>query len=79
MLHHFPSKMAIVRAAVVHLHAKRLRAFRKAVQRTPVQVDRVRAYPEENLRGNASREFGCDAIAPARLDPCQRILATHLR
>ena len=41
MLHHFPSKMAIVRAAVVHLHAKRLRAFRKAVQRTPVQGDRV--------------------------------------
>jgi AcrR family transcriptional regulator len=41
MLHHFPSKMDIVRAAVAHLHAKRLRAFRKTVQRTPVQGDRV--------------------------------------
>ena len=28
MLHHFPSKLDIVRAAVDHLHAKRLRAFR---------------------------------------------------
>ena len=33
MLHHFPSKLAIVRAAVEHLHAKRLRAFRKAVSK----------------------------------------------
>lgn len=31
MLHHFPSKQAVVRAAVEYLHAKRLRAFRKAV------------------------------------------------
>src|SRR5579871_6267699 len=31
MLHHFPSKMGIVRAAVDYLHAKRLRAFRKAM------------------------------------------------
>jgi AcrR family transcriptional regulator len=42
MLHHFPSKMAIVRAAVMHLHAKRLRAFRKAVDRTSAQGDRLR-------------------------------------
>jgi AcrR family transcriptional regulator len=31
MLHHFPSKLAVVTAAVEYLHAKRLRAFRKAV------------------------------------------------
>jgi AcrR family transcriptional regulator len=43
MLHHFPSKIDIVRAAVEHLHAKRLRAFRRAVQRTTVDNDRVRA------------------------------------
>ncbi len=43
MLHHFPSKIDIVRAAVDHLHAKRLRAFRRAVQRTSVDSDRVRA------------------------------------
>jgi AcrR family transcriptional regulator len=33
MLHHFPSKLAVVNAAVEYLHAKRLRAFRKAVAR----------------------------------------------
>jgi AcrR family transcriptional regulator len=43
MLHHFPSKMDIVRAAVAHLHARRLRAFRKTVQQTPVHGDRVHA------------------------------------
>lgn len=43
MLHHFPSKIDIVRAAVEHLHAKRLRAFRRAVQRTTVDSDRIRA------------------------------------
>jgi AcrR family transcriptional regulator len=31
MLHHFPSKAEVVKAAVDYLHAKRLRAFRKAV------------------------------------------------
>jgi AcrR family transcriptional regulator len=34
MLHHFPSKIDIVRAAVEHLHSKRLRAFRRAMTRT---------------------------------------------
>jgi AcrR family transcriptional regulator len=33
MLHHFPSKQAVVRVAVEYLHAKRLRAFRKAVSK----------------------------------------------
>ncbi len=42
MLHHFPSKMDIVRAAVEHLHAKRLRAFRKAMSKTPEGGDHVR-------------------------------------
>jgi AcrR family transcriptional regulator len=42
MLHHFPSKIDVVRAAVGHLHAKRLKAFRKALQRLPAGGDRVR-------------------------------------
>lgn len=42
MLHHFPSKMDIVRASVKHLHTKRLRAFRKAMSREPVNGDHVR-------------------------------------
>lgn len=42
MLHHFPSKLAIVRAAVEHLHAKRLRAFRKAVSKPMADGDHVR-------------------------------------
>ena len=33
MLHQFPSKLDIVRAAVEHLHAKRLKAFRKSIDR----------------------------------------------
>jgi AcrR family transcriptional regulator len=42
MLHHFPSKMDIVRAAVDYLHAKRLRAFRKAMAKEPAGGDHVR-------------------------------------
>lgn len=42
MLHHFPSKLDIVRAAVEHLHNKRLRAFRRAMSRAPGEgADRV--------------------------------------
>jgi AcrR family transcriptional regulator len=42
MLHHFPSKLDIVRAAVEYLHAKRLRAFRKAMAKEPSEGDHVR-------------------------------------
>jgi AcrR family transcriptional regulator len=43
MLHHFPSKIDIVRAAVEYLHAKRLRAFRKAMtKQTEKGGDHVR-------------------------------------
>jgi hypothetical protein len=42
MLHHFPSKLDIVRAAVEHLHGKRLRAFRRAMTMSPgAGADRV--------------------------------------
>jgi AcrR family transcriptional regulator len=43
MLHHFPSKAEVVRAAVDHLHAKRLRAFRKAIAAIPPGGDKLRA------------------------------------
>jgi len=36
MLHHFPSKIDIVKAAVEELHAKRLKAFRKSILQAPV-------------------------------------------
>lgn len=42
MLHHFPSKLAVVSAAVEHLHAKRLRAFRKAVSKPMAGRDHLR-------------------------------------
>lgn len=42
MLHHFPSKLAVVSAAVEYLHAKRLRAFRKAVNKPSVNRDHLR-------------------------------------
>lgn len=35
MLHHFPAKIDIVKAAVNELHAKRLKAFRKSVSQAP--------------------------------------------
>jgi len=46
MLHHFPSKLAVVRAAVEYLHAKRLRAFRKAVTKPILDGDHVRQSVE---------------------------------
>jgi len=46
MLHHFPSKIDIVRAAVEHLHAKRLRAFRKSAMRAVQAGDRVQQSVE---------------------------------
>lgn len=42
MLHHFPSKLDVVRAAVEYLHAKRLRAFRTAVSKPSPDGDHVR-------------------------------------
>ena len=41
MLHHFPSKVEIVKAAVEYLHAKRLRAFAKSMAKTPQDGDQV--------------------------------------
>ena len=42
-LHHFPSKLDIIRAAVDYLHERRLRAFRKSVQSIPEDADRIKA------------------------------------
>ena len=42
-LHHFPSKLDIVRAAVDYLHERRLRAFRNSIQTIPEGTDRIRA------------------------------------
>jgi len=42
MLHHFPSKIDVFRGAIEYLHGKRLRAFRRAMARTPPDgADRV--------------------------------------
>jgi AcrR family transcriptional regulator len=41
MLHHFPTRADVVRAAVEHLHAKRLRAFRTAVENLPSGSNRL--------------------------------------
>lgn len=43
MLHHFPSRMDVVRAAVEHLNAKRLQAFRSAVDGLPLGANRAHA------------------------------------
>jgi AcrR family transcriptional regulator len=45
-LHHFPSKMLIIRAAVDYLHQKRLRAFRKSIDNIPTGADRPKLSVE---------------------------------
>ncbi|MDJ0941712.1 MAG: TetR/AcrR family transcriptional regulator [Woeseiaceae bacterium] len=45
-LHHFPSKLDIIRAAVDYLHEKRLRAFRNSVTSIPEGTDRIKAATE---------------------------------
>ncbi len=42
MLHHFPSKIDIIRAVVDYLHKKRLEGFRRAIHEIPEGADRVR-------------------------------------
>ena len=42
MLHHFPSKIDIIRAVVDYLHNKRLQAFRRSIKEMPEGADRVR-------------------------------------
>jgi len=49
MLHHFPTKTDVVRAAVEHLHAKRLKAFRKAIDQLPHDATRARRALEAYL------------------------------
>ncbi len=46
MLHHFPSKMDIVEAAVQYLHDKRLTAFRRSITELPADADRVKLAVE---------------------------------
>jgi AcrR family transcriptional regulator len=41
MLHHFPTRADVVRAAVEHLHTKRLKAFRTAVEGLPSGSNRL--------------------------------------
>ncbi|MEL7022114.1 MAG: TetR/AcrR family transcriptional regulator [Pseudomonadota bacterium] len=50
MLHHFPSKMDIVKAAIEHLHNKRLSAFQRAIVEIPTDADRVRLAVEAYWR-----------------------------
>jgi len=38
-LHHFPSKMDIIRAVVAYLHEKRIQAFRRSIKDIPVDAD----------------------------------------
>jgi AcrR family transcriptional regulator len=45
-LHHFPSKMDIIRAAVDYLHEKRLQAFRRSISQMPQNADIVRLAVE---------------------------------
>jgi len=71
MLHHFPSKVDIVRAAVDYLHAKRLKAFRRAAQRSPSGGDRLRANLEaywQHVRHPMFVAF-FELVVAARTDP----------
>lgn len=71
MLHHFPSRLDVVRAAVQHLHAKRLVAFRAAVDGLPAGANRAHAALRahwEQLRHPLYSVFIELAVA-ARTDP----------
>lgn len=71
MLHHFPTRMDVVRAAVAHLHAKRLKAFRAAVTDLPSAGNRphraLRAHWEQ-LRHPLYAVF-IELYVAARTDP----------
>lgn len=43
MLHHFPTRLDVVRAAIAHLHDRRLKAFRAAVEGLSPGRDRAHA------------------------------------
>jgi AcrR family transcriptional regulator len=71
MLHHFPSKIDIVRAAVEHLHAKRLKAFRKSIDRLARDESRARKSLEaywEHVRHPMYLAF-LELWVAARTDP----------
>jgi AcrR family transcriptional regulator len=71
MLHHFPSKIDIVRAAVDYLHAKRLKAFRKSVHAIPPEADRVHLAVEAYWRQVTHPLFVAffELTVAARTDP----------
>jgi AcrR family transcriptional regulator len=71
MLHHFPAKVDIVRAAVDYLHAKRLKAFRRAAQRSSSGGDRLRANLDaywQHVRHPMFVAF-FELVVAARTDP----------
>jgi AcrR family transcriptional regulator len=71
MLHHFPSRLDLVRAAVEHLHAKRLKAFRAAVNGLPAGENRAHAALRahwEQLRHPLYAVF-IELYVAARTDP----------
>jgi AcrR family transcriptional regulator len=71
MLHHFPSRMDVVRAAVEHLHAKRIKAFRAAVNGLPAGENRAHAALRahwEQLRHPLYAVF-IELYVAARTDP----------
>lgn len=41
MMHHFPNRLEVIRAAITHLHNKRLKAFKRAVTDVPPGTDRL--------------------------------------
>lgn len=71
MLHHFPSKQDIVEAAVHYLHDKRLRAFKKAVQRIPPDIDRINMAVEAYWKQVTHPMFAAfhELTVAARTDP----------
>ncbi|RME67991.1 MAG: TetR/AcrR family transcriptional regulator [Alphaproteobacteria bacterium] len=43
MMHHFPNRLEVIRAAITHLHNKRLKAFKRTVHDVPAGTDRLHA------------------------------------
>ena len=56
-LHHFPSKMDIIRAAVDYIHEKRIQAFRRSIKEIPEGAGTILLTEAEAMVNGGYREI----------------------
>src|SRR3546814_16491537 len=83
MLHHFENGMALIKAAIIELHEKRLRAFRRAAetdQHDPATLVRTYWRPLQKPAFIAFHELALAARTPAqppRIPPTLKAAFSH--